>query len=103
MSLAIRNLVAGYGRVTVLDDVSIDVPTGATVALLGPNGAGKSTLVNAVAGVLDARRGAIRFHERELIALPSHRIVEAGLRVVPEGRRIFAPLAVIDNLRLGSL
>ena len=96
------DLIAGYGRVPVLHDIRMEVAGGEVVAVLGPNGAGKSTLIKAIAGVIQ-RRGEVRLDGQEISGLDSHRIVSAGLVVVPEGRLIFAPLSVEDNLRLGSI
>ena len=101
--LEIAGLTAGYGRVDVVHGVDLHVGQGETVALLGPNGAGKSTLLAALTGTLRQRRGSARMGKQELIALDSHRIVAAGLALVPEGRLVFGPLTVRDNLRLGAL
>ena len=100
--LTLVDLIAGYGRVPVLHDIRMEVAGGEVVAVLGPNGAGKSTLIKAIAGVIQ-RRGEVRLDGQEISGLDSHRIVSAGLVVVPEGRLIFAPLSVEDNLRLGSI
>ena len=103
MRLAVRNLSAGYGPIEVIQGLSLAVETGETVALLGPNGAGKSTLMAALAGVLRRRSGEVRLDDRNIAAVPPHAVVAAGLVLVPEGRRIFAPFTVYDNLRLGAL
>jgi branched-chain amino acid transport system ATP-binding protein len=103
MRLAVRDLSAGYGPIQVIERLSLEVEAGETVALLGPNGAGKSTLMAAIAGVLRRRSGEVWLGERNIIAAPSHAVVQAGLALVPEGRRIFAPFSVYDNLRLGAL
>jgi branched-chain amino acid transport system ATP-binding protein len=103
MRLAVRDLSAGYGPIRVIEELSLEVESGETVALLGPNGAGKSTLMAAIAGILRRRSGEVWLGERELITAPSHVVVQAGLALVPEGRRIFAPFSVYDNLRLGAL
>jgi branched-chain amino acid transport system ATP-binding protein len=101
--LAVRNLSAGYGPIEVIQRLSLAVETGETVALLGPNGAGKSTLMAALAGVLRRRSGEVWLDERNIASVPPHAVVAAGLALVPEGRRIFAPFTVHDNLRLGAL
>ena len=101
--LTLEGVSAGYGPITVIPDLSLHVGDGETVALLGPNGAGKSTLTAAIAGVLRRRAGTIDFDGTNLVDLPPHRVVAAGVVLVPEGRRIFAPLTVMDNLRLGAM
>jgi branched-chain amino acid transport system ATP-binding protein len=100
--LELRNMSAGYGKVPVLHDIAMEVAAGEVVTVLGPNGAGKSTLIKGVAGVI-RRGGEIRLDGRDISGLDSHRIVASGLVVVPEGRMIFAPLSVEDNLRLGAI
>jgi len=101
--LDIAGLTAGYGHGPVLQDVSLQVARGETVALLGPNGAGKSTLLAALSGTLRERGGRATMDGQDLLAMPTHAIVAAGLVQVPEGRRMFAPLSVHDNLRLGAV
>ena len=101
--LELRHVHAGHGAGEVVRGVDIDVARGETVALLGPNGAGKSTLLNALSGTVRVRSGAARMDGVDLLALPSHAIVAHGLTQVPEGRRVFAPLSVHDNLRLGTV
>jgi branched-chain amino acid transport system ATP-binding protein len=101
--LEIQNVVAGYGAAPVLRNVAIKVAPRETVALLGPNGAGKSTLMAAITGTIRQRSGTIRFDGKDIVAEPSHRIVAAGLALVPEGRLVFAPFTVKDNLRLGAM
>jgi branched-chain amino acid transport system ATP-binding protein len=101
--LEIEHLSGGYGHGQVIHELSMRVEAGQTVAVLGPNGAGKSTLMAALSGVLPRRSGSIRLAGQELVAAPSHEIVSQGLVQVPEGRRVFAPLSVNDNLLLGSV
>ncbi len=101
--LEVTALCAGYGHGAVLQDVSLQVARGETIALLGPNGAGKSTLLAALSGTLLERSGQARMDGQDLLAMPTHAIVAAGLVQVPEGRRMFAPLSVQDNLRLGAV
>jgi branched-chain amino acid transport system ATP-binding protein len=101
--LELRDTVAGYGAAPIIRGVSLRVGKGETVALLGPNGAGKSTLLAAITGTIRVRLGSIRFDGVEIIRLPSHAIVASGLVLVPEGRLIFAPFTVEDNLRLGAV
>jgi branched-chain amino acid transport system ATP-binding protein len=101
--LRLSDLDASYGAAPVLQGVSLAVAKGETVALLGPNGAGKSTLLAAITGTIPRRRGSIRLEDRELVAAKSHAIVEQGIALVPEGRLVFAPFTVEDNLRLGAV
>ena len=101
--LAISDLCAGYGHGPVVQDVRMTVARGETVALLGPNGAGKSTLLAALSGTLRQRSGRALMDGVDLVAMPSHAIVGHGLAQVPEGRRMFSPLSVQDNLSLGTV
>jgi branched-chain amino acid transport system ATP-binding protein len=101
--LEVGKLTAGYGPVDVIHGIDLNIEGGETVALLGPNGAGKSTLLAALTGTIRRRNGRISFDGRELGTLDSHRIVASGLTLVPEGRLVFGPLTVRDNLRLGAL
>jgi len=87
----------------VLQQVDLDVAASETVALLGPNGAGKSTLLAAITGTIRHRSGEIAFEGKDLVGEPAHRIVQSGVRLVPEGRLVFAPFSVEDNLRLGAV
>jgi branched-chain amino acid transport system ATP-binding protein len=100
--LQLRNMSAGYGKAAVLDRIDLSVGKGEVVAVLGPNGAGKSTLIKAIAGVIE-RAGELRLDGKDISRFDSHRIVASGLAVVPEGRHIFAPFSVADNLRLGAI
>ncbi|HEU4423180.1 MAG TPA: ABC transporter ATP-binding protein [Pilimelia sp.] len=102
MTFALDRIHAGYGRVQVLNDVSVSVARGEIVALIGPNGAGKSTLLRAATGMIRVSRGAIRFGERNLTGASIETIARAGVAHVPEGRRLFPGLTVRDNLRLGA-
>ncbi len=101
--LEIRDLNAGYGHGPVIQGVSLSVSRGETVALLGPNGAGKSTLINALSGTIPQRSGVIHLDGQDIARSPSHHIVGLGMVQVPEGRRMFAPMSVEDNLLLGSV
>jgi branched-chain amino acid transport system ATP-binding protein len=100
--LRIDNLVAGYGDVSVLRGVSLDVRARESVALLGANGAGKTTLLRALMGLLPAASGAITFKDEPLAGLPANDVVERGLVMVPEGRALFPFMTVQENLELGS-
>ena len=101
--LRIHDLKAGYGGAAVLQGVRLHVVKGETVALLGPNGAGKSTLMAAVTGTIRNRSGSVLLDESELIDKSSHAIVSLGVALVPEGRLVFSPFTVEDNLRLGAV
>jgi len=100
--LEIRGLEAAYGDVPVLSGVTLRVGAGEIVALLGPNGAGKSTLLGCVAGLVRPRAGIISWDSENLLTVAPHLIVERGLAVVPEGRRLFGSMTVEDNLDLGA-
>ena len=101
--LDISDLCAGYGHGPVLQNVQMQVARGETIALLGPNGAGKSTLLAALSGTSPTRSGRVLMDGVDLMPMPTHAIVGHGLVQVPEGRRMFAPLSVEDNLRLGTV
>ena len=101
--LRIRDLKAGYGAAPVLQGVTLHVAKGETVALLGPNGAGKSTLMAAVTGTIRHRSGSVELEGNDLVSRASHAIVSQGVALVPEGRLVFPPFTVEDNLRLGAV
>jgi branched-chain amino acid transport system ATP-binding protein len=101
--LRLSDLVASYGAAPVLQGVSLHVDMGETVALLGPNGAGKSTLLAAITGTIARREGQILLDGTNLVHEKSHHIVAQGVALVPEGRLVFAPFSVEDNLRLGAI
>jgi branched-chain amino acid transport system ATP-binding protein len=101
--LTVAGLEAGYAGRAVLNGIDLEVGDGEAVALLGPNGAGKTTLARAITGVIRPRAGAITFDGRRLDKLSPKAIVRAGVVGVPEGRRIFPGLTVLDNLRVGAL
>jgi branched-chain amino acid transport system ATP-binding protein len=100
--LEVSNLHSAYGRIEVLRGVSLEVRTGEIVALIGSNGAGKTTLLRALSGVQPITKGEIRFRGERIERLPPYRRVERGLTQSPEGRQVFGPLSVADNLRLGA-
>jgi branched-chain amino acid transport system ATP-binding protein len=101
--LEVRNLAASYGKHQALAGIDLDVAPGEIVVILGANGAGKSTLLKVVAGLVRPHAQArMSFDGRDLLALPPHEIVEAGIALVPEGRGIFAELTVRENLELGA-
>jgi len=100
--LEVVNLRSAYGRIEVLHGVSLEVRPGEVVALIGSNGAGKTTLLRALSGVQPVTAGEIRFCGDRIDRLPPYRRVERGVTQSPEGRQIFGPLTVEDNLRLGA-
>ncbi len=100
--LEIAGLCAGYGEVPVLRGIDLAVSGGSITALIGPNGAGKTTLLRTISGIIRATTGTVRYDDRDIGALPAHRIVEAGLVHVPEGRRLFPTMTVYENLLVGS-
>lgn len=100
--LDIENLRSRYGRIEVLHGASLNVSAGEIVTLVGSNGAGKTTLLRAISGVQPVSGGAIRFNGQPIQTLPAHRRVTLGIAQVPEGRQVFAPLSIEDNLKLGA-
>ena len=106
VELVVKDLVAGYGNVSVLHNVSLDVPDGQTVALLGTNGNGKSTLLRCIAGLIKPTGGSIVLkdgdREIDLMSCSPKEIVGHGVAMVPEGRRLFPLLTVVENLTLGA-
>ena len=100
--LEVRDLHASYGLGDVLSGVSLDVRERDFSALIGANGAGKSTTMRALSGLLRPVRGSIRFDGRDISRLSADRIVRMGLALVPEGRKVFAPLSVRENLEMGG-
>jgi len=101
-SLEVRDLRVGYGSLEVLHGLSLNVQPGEIVSLIGANGADKSTLLNAISGVVPAKGGQVLLDGQDIRNLKAPQIARAGLRQVPEGRRIFADLSVEDNLLLGG-
>ncbi len=100
--LEVDRLTVAYGEALALGDVSLAVGDGETVTVLGSNGAGKTTLINALAGMVPARGGAVRFDGHDLTGRPAHEVCAHGIAVVPEGRRLFPHMTVQENLVMGS-
>jgi branched-chain amino acid transport system ATP-binding protein len=101
--LEVRELQVSYGAAPALWGVSFELRERELLCIVGPNGAGKTTLVNTLSGMLRARAGRIVFEGRDITALAPHRFCEAGIAVVPEGRRLFGAMSVRENLEIGSL
>jgi branched-chain amino acid transport system ATP-binding protein len=102
MTLEVRDLHAYYGESHVLQGVSLDVRDGESVALLGRNGAGKTTTINAIVGFVRPRGGTVRVGDRDITAKAPHRVAAAGVALVPQGRRVFADLTVLENLTIAA-
>ena len=100
--LSIDNLTCAYGRIEVLHGISMAIRAGEIASLIGANGAGKTTLLRAISGVQPITGGDIRLEGRSIASLQSHARVALGISHVPEGRQLFAPLSVEDNLKLGA-
>ncbi|MGA3052494.1 MAG: ABC transporter ATP-binding protein [Chitinispirillaceae bacterium] len=100
--LRVRNCESGYGKLRVLKGVSLHVGAGEIVTIIGANGAGKTTLLHTIAGILRPRAGDITFNGTDLKGVPAHAIASRGCRLIPEGRRIFAPMTVEENLLIGA-
>ncbi|MBQ3603645.1 MAG: ABC transporter ATP-binding protein [Clostridia bacterium] len=100
--LEINDLHVNYGMITALKGISFEVNEGEVIALIGANGAGKTTTLHALTGLIPAKSGSIKLNGTELTKVPAHKIVEMGMAHVPEGRRIFQHLSVLDNLKLGA-
>ena len=102
MLLEVNNLQVYYGAIHALQGISFDVEQGEIVTIIGANGAGKSTTLNTICGLLRPREGSVRFRDRELTTMPADGIVRLGISQVPEGRKIFAPMTVRENLEMGA-
>ena len=102
LALEVRGIESGYGKIQVLWGVDVTLQEGSMVAVLGPNGAGKTTLLRTVMGIIRAWRGSVMMYGLDITSMPSHRRVELGLTMVPEGRRLFPDLTVRENLELGA-
>lgn len=102
MILQVKDLHVSYGAIKAVKGISFEVEEGEIVTLIGANGAGKSTTLRTISGLETAASGSINFMGTELTKLPPHDIVKLGISHVPEGRRVFANLSVLDNLKLGA-
>jgi branched-chain amino acid transport system ATP-binding protein len=101
--LVVESLTTRYGSISALRGVSLSVAEGEIVGLIGPNGAGKTTLLGSVAGLLTPAGGTVRLRGRDVTGWPPDRMLRAGVALVPERRRIFADLTVVENLRIGGV
>jgi len=101
--LEIKNITVSYGIATALWDVSLSVEDGKIVSIVGSNGAGKSTTLKTISGVVHPRNGTIWLNDQRIDHLPPHQIAHRGISHVPEGRKIFPYLSVVENLRMGAL
>ena len=100
--LSVENVYAGYDKADVLQDVSLSVAAGSITCILGSNGSGKSTLIRAILRLTPPRRGRVVFDGNDLAGLPTHRVISTGIACIPEGRKVFPKLSVVENLRLGA-
>ena len=100
--LQLDNITTVYGKNEMLRNVSLDVPAGSVTCLLGSNGAGKSTLIKAILGLVKVTKGKIIFDGNEITGIPTHKVIGAGISIVPEGKRIFPKMTVRENLRMGA-
>ena len=100
--LKIENLVVNYGGIEAVKGISLDVPDGNIITLVGANGAGKSTTLRSIAGLVKAKSGSITLDGEELLGLSTPDIVSKGITMVPEGRRVFPDMTVLENLKIGA-
>ena len=100
--LKIKDLHVSYGGIKALRGIDIEVPDGKIVTLIGANGAGKSTTLRTISGLVKAESGSIEYDGQELIGKPINKILEAGIAQVPEGRRVFPDMTVLENLKIGA-
>lgn len=100
--LKIDNLEVAYGGIQALRGISLEVPDGKIITLIGANGAGKSTTLRTISGLVKASGGSVTYNDKELLSMPIHKILSEGIALVPEGRRVFSDLTVLENLRVGA-
>jgi len=101
MLLEVKDLRVHYGRAEALKSISIGIDEGAIVTLIGANGAGKTTTLRTISGLKNPTSGEIRFQGERIDGMPANNIVKLGIAHVPEGRIVFAPMTVLDNLKIG--
>ena len=100
--LEVKDLKVYYGMIQAIKGVSFHVEEGEIIALIGANGAGKTTILHTVSGLLTPKEGSITFEGQDIVKIPGHKIVSMGMAHVPEGRRVFAQLSVLQNLKMGA-
>lgn len=100
--LEIKDLQVYYGMIQAIKGVSFEVNQGEVIALIGANGAGKTTILHTITGLLSPKAGSILFEGKDITKVPAHKIVSMGMAHVPEGRRVFAELTVLQNLKMGA-
>lgn len=100
--LKINNLHVAYGGIKALRGIDLEVPEGKIVTLIGANGAGKSTTLRTISGLVPAEEGSITYNGKELLGMPINKIIEEGIVMVPEGRRVFPDMSVLENLKIGA-
>lgn len=100
--LEIKDLEVFYGMIQAIKGISFEVNEGEVIALIGANGAGKTTILQTITGMIPAKHGSILFEETDITKIAGHKIVPMGMAHVPEGRRVFSQLSVLDNLKLGA-
>ena len=100
--LNVQDLCVNYGMIQAVKGVSFEVNKGEIVALIGANGAGKTSILHTITGIIQAKSGSVSFEDMDITKKPSHKIVAMGMAHVPEGRRVFSQLTVLENLKLGA-
>lgn len=100
--LEIKDLEVYYGMIQAIKGISFEVNEGEVIALIGANGAGKTTILHTITGLLEAKQGSVSFDGKDITKIPAHKIVSMGMAHVPEGRRVFANLTVLQNLKMGA-
>lgn len=100
--LSVKNLEVHYGVIKAIKEVSFEVNQGEVIALIGANGAGKTTILHTISGLLQPTKGQVIFEGKDITKTPAHKIVLLGMAHVPEGRRVFSQLSVLENLKMGA-
>ena len=100
--LEIKDLKVSYGMIQAIKGISFEVNKGEVIALIGANGAGKTTILHTITGLLSADSGSVTYEGKDITRMPGHKIVSMGIAHVPEGRRVFANMTVLQNLKLGA-